>query len=142
MNWQPDELFRTRHQFETVAKLQARDLAVALWAGGYMVDPDASARPLVRLARACNPDGDVYARGIAEALTAFETAVRPSLAAYVAAASALDGDVRHILTPEALFLVEHFDRYTEVPVSPTPIQRVVIWARRHYRALRKAFGHD
>lgn len=105
-------------------------LAVALQQHYTGVDKDASMRTLVRLARA-NPDTS------GPALRAFETAVRSSLVAYLASVpKACHG----AMDLEAQFLVEHFDRFTEVPVTANPIKRVVIWARRKLRGAAKVTG--
>lgn len=111
-------------RFTDAANDAGRHLASQLGAA----DRRASARTLVRLARASRP----------EALASYEAAVRPALVAYVKANRAGDPRWTGALTPDAQFLLEHFDRFTEVPITATWVQRVVIWARRNYRAWRKA----
>ena len=103
-------------------------LAAALRAAGYFVDSDASLRGLVRLARAVPSKSGLHD---------FETAVRASLTAYVAATPKA---ARHVLEPDAQFLVEHFDRFTEVPITASPIKRVVSWARRKFRGATQDAG--
>lgn len=105
-------------------------LALALQRHYPGVDKDASMRTLVRLARA-NQDTS------GPALHAFETAVRSSLVAYL---SSVPKGCRDAMDTEAQFLVEHFDRFTEVPVTSNPIKRVVIWARRKFRGAAKVSG--
>lgn len=91
------------------------------------VSHSASVRTLVRLMRTCAPEH-------AEAMVDFEDAIRPALVDYVA--SVPKGDLRHV-DPTAQFLIEHFDQFTEVPITAGPVKRVVSWARRNYRAWRK-----
>lgn len=105
-------------------------LALALQQHYAGVDKDASMRTLVRLARA-NQDAS------GPALHAFETAVRSALVAYL---STVPSACRDAMDTEAQFLVEHFDRFTEVPVTSNPIKRVVIWARRKFRGAAKVSG--
>lgn len=110
-----------------------RALIAALQTAGYAVDPVAAPRTYVRLARSCaQPD-------VAAALREFETAVRPSLMAVVQACKL----AKHVtIDQQGYALIEHFNRFTEVPVTATRIQRVVIWLRRTLRAIREACGHD
>lgn len=89
------------------------------------VSHSASVRTLVRLARTLAAPVSLHA---------FETAIRPALVDYVA--SQPKGDLRHV-DPTAQFLIEHFDQFTEVPITAGPVKRVVSWARRNYRAWRK-----
>lgn len=105
-------------------------LATALQQHYTGVDKDASMRTLVRLARA---NMDISG----PALHAFETAVRSALAAYL---SSVPKGCRSAMDRDAQFLVEHFDRFTEVPVTANPIKRVVIWARRKLRGAAKVSG--
>lgn len=105
-------------------------LAAALQQHYTGVDKDASMRTLVRLARA-NTDTS------GAALHAFETAVRSSLVGYL---SSVPKGCRSAMDTDAQFLVEHFDRFTEVPVTANPIKRVVIWARRKLRGAAKVSG--
>lgn len=122
-----------RHASAQMAFMQALrrhlpDLAQALRAGGYLVDSDASVRALVRLARVA--DGK-------PGLAAFETAMRPSLAAYI---DATPKAARNVLLVDAQFLLDHYNRFTEVPLTTNPVKRVVSWARRKVRGLRKEPG--
>lgn len=107
-----------------------KTLAGALQQHYAGVDEEASMRTLVRLARA-NMDTS------GPALHAFETAVRSSLVAYLAS---VPKACHSAMDLEAQFLVEHFDRFTEVPVTANPIKRVVIWARRKLRGAAKVSG--
>lgn len=103
-------------------------LAEALQDAGYNVATGASVRCLVRLSRThVNKPG----------LHAFEDAVRASLQAYL---DTTPKAARHVLESDAQFLVEHFDRFTEVPLTAHPVKRVVIWARRKMRGLLKDPG--
>lgn len=122
---------RAKLDFMDATYRHGRDLGAALRAAGHPAAGQGSARTLVRLARAA---------GMQAQLAAFETAVRPALVAYLAAAKAAGWP--HYppvnLSPDAQFLLEHFDRFTEVPITASWVQRVVIWARRNYRRWRKA----
>lgn len=89
------------------------------------VSHSASVRTLVRLARAT---------GATAPLHTFETAIRPALVDYVA--SRPKGDLRHV-DPTAQFLIEHFDQFTEVPITASFVNIVLSWVRRNYRAWRK-----
>lgn len=103
-------------------------LAAALRAAGYAVDSDAFTRALVRLARVA--DGK-------PGLHDFEDAVRASLQAYL---DATPKAARNVLESDAQFLVDHFDRFTEVPLTANPVKRVVIWARRKVRGVTRSAG--
>lgn len=109
-------------------------LITALQAAGYAVDPVAAVRLTLRLARS-SADASVMA-----ALHDFEQAIRPSLTVYVRAVRSLR---RAMIDPQVHFVTEHFAQFTEVPIAATRIQRVVIWCRRTYRAIREAArGHE
>lgn len=110
-------------RFLGAAHCAGRLLAVIIGA-----DTRASARTLVRLARVKYPTE----------LRRYEAAVRPALVEYVKANRAGDPRWTGALTPDAQFLLEHFDRYTEVPITASWVKRVVIFVRRNYRAWRKA----
>lgn len=118
--------------FMDAAFRYGRELAAALRACGHPVADQSSVRTLVRLARSL---------GLTAQLEAFETAVRAALVAYVQAAQAAAPKHPHVaLTADAQFLLEHFDRFTEVPITASPVKRVVSWARRNYRRWRE--GHE
>jgi len=122
-----------RHASAQMAFMQALrrhrlDLVEALRSRTMMIDIDASVRTLVRLARVL-PDKP--------GLAAFETAVRPSLAAYV---SATPRAAHSVMLADAQFLLDHFDRFTEVPLTVHPVKRVVSWARRKLRGAAKEPG--
>lgn len=126
-----DDFYRhasTQMAFMATVRKHRPTLAAALQGAGYAVDSDASLRGLVRLART-----HVDKPGLHD----FETAVRASLTAYVAATPKA---ARHVLEPDAQFLVEHFDRFTEVPITASPIKRVVSWARRKFRGAAQDAG--
>lgn len=112
-----------------LASIEASKVALvdALIIAGYPVDRSSTVRALVRLARRKD--------AVSPALVAFEAAVRPALATYVAATPRAR---RTTLVSDAQFLVEHFDQFTEVPIHSHPVKRVLTWARRNYRAWRKA----
>lgn len=114
--------------FMTTVRKHRPALAAALQAAGYAVDDGASMRGLVRLSRT-----HVDKPGLHD----FETAIRASLTAYVAATPKA---AQHVLEPDAQFLVEHFDRFTEVPITASPIKRVVSWARRKFRGAAQDAG--
>lgn len=122
-----------RHASAQMAFMQAlrrhrTALATALRAGGYLVDNDASTRALVRLARVA--DGK-------PGLLTFETAMRPSLAHYI---DVTPKAARNVLLADAQFLLDHYDRFTEVPLTANPVKRVVSWARRKLRGAAKEPG--
>lgn len=93
------------------------------------IDPEASVRTLVRLARAM-PAHE-------QALHQFEDAIRASLTRYV---EATPKAARNVLQADAQFLVDHFERFTEVPIAPSPVKRVVSWARRKFRGVTRSAG--
>ena len=109
-----------RHRYELVLSMRRNAL---------QLDRSASVRTLVRLART-----DRYHR---KALFAFEDAIRAPLTAYV---EATPKAARAALLPEAQFLLDHFARFTEVPIAPNPIKRVVSWARRKFRGAARSAG--
>lgn len=122
-----------RHVSAQMAFMQAlrrhrSDLVAALRCHSMAIDIDASVRTLVRLARVL-PDRP--------GLAAFETAMRAPLTAYI---EATPRGVRSVMLADAQFLLDHFDRFTEVPIAPNPVKRVVSWARRKVRGLRKEPG--
>lgn len=119
--------------FQKTVKAHHPALIAALQVAGYAVDPVAAPRLTVRLARA---SADA---GVRDALRAFEVVVRPAALEYVRAARRLGCST---IDPQAHAVIEHFDRFTEVPITATRVQRVLIWARRTYRAIREAVGHD
>lgn len=104
------------------------DLVEALRSDGCFIDSDASIRAMVRLARV-RPDKP--------GLATFETAVRPALAAYI---DATPREARRVMLADAQFLLDHFDRFTEVPLTANPVKRVVSWARRKLRGAAKEPG--
>lgn len=118
-----DELANLR---AAVDRSKSALLAALHGCGVGNVSASAPARTLVRLART-RPEA-------ALALHAFETAIRPALVDYVA--SVPKGGLRHI-DATAQFLIEHFDKHTEVPITAGPVKRVVSWAKRNYRAWRE-----
>lgn len=123
-----DDFYRhASAQMAFMATVQRHRPALAV---AVRADPAASVRTLVRLARS-RP----YTHRVA--LHDFETAIRASLTAYVAATPKA---ARHVLEPDAQFLVEHFDRFTEVPITASPIKRVVSWARRTFRGATQDAG--
>lgn len=125
-----------RQAFTDTAERYGAALASALQGAGYSVDPGAGAHLLVRLARSCS------APSVVAALRDFEVVVRPNLLAYVQACRrAAPSAWRAQLSPQAERLVEHFDRFTEVPIAASRVHRVVIWLRRTLRALRET-GRD
>lgn len=91
----------------------------------------ATVRVMLRFCRGLGPNPNVK-----PALRDFETAVRPSLVTYVKMARLAGIPV----SSQTEFLIEHFDQFTEVPINASLIKRVVSWARRNYRAWRKADG--
>lgn len=124
----------SRHQaaqraFLTCLERQREALAVALRMDNLMIDGQASVRTLVRLART-RTDRE-------PALEAFESSVRGCLVAYV---NATPKGSRHLLHPDAQFLLEHFNRFTEVPITASPVKRVVSWARRKLGGVVKEPG--
>lgn len=123
-----------RHASAQMAFMQAlrthrQALATAMRKEWLHVDPDAPVRTLVRLARVSATDRT--------ALHEFEDAIRASLTAYV---EATPKTARNVLQADAQFLVDHFDRFTEVPIAPNPVKRVVSWARRKLRGAAKEPG--
>jgi hypothetical protein len=104
-------------------------LADAMRRNSLQIDRDAPLRSLVRLARVDATYGP--------ALRAFEDAVRASLVQYV---EATPPAARNVLEADAQFLVDHFDRYTKVPITTTPVTRVVSWARRKFRGAAQDAG--
>jgi hypothetical protein len=72
--------------------------------------------------------------GVTTALQQFEAAMRPALAAYLGTAPKRDASR---LNPSARFLVAHYASYTEVPIDPSWIQRVVIWWQQSVRRWRR-----
>lgn len=108
-----------RHRLDLVEALRNRTMAI---------DIDAPVRTLVRLARVL-PDKP----GLAE----FETAMRAPLAAYI---DATPREARSVMLADAQFLLDHFDRFTEVPLTANPVKRVVSWARRKLRGAAKEPG--
>lgn len=122
-----------RHASAQMAFMQALrrhrlDLVEALRSRTMMIDIDASVRTLVRLARVL-PDKP----GLAE----FETAMRAPLVAYI---DATPREARSVMLADAQFLLDHFDRFTEVPLTANPVKRVVSWARRKLRGAAKEPG--
>lgn len=115
--------------FMMTARKQRANLAAAMRRTSLQIDPDATLRALVRLARV-DPS-------YAPALRTFEDAVRASLVQYV---NATPAGARTVLEADAQFLVDHFDRYTKVPVTSTPVKRVVSWARRKLRGAAEEPG--
>lgn len=123
-----------RASFGTAIASHLPDLIGAMRVAGIPLSAQPPTIAAVRIARR----SDVLSVG--EALDRFETAIRPALVAYLRATPKA---ARLVLTADALFLQEHFDRFTEVPVNVNWIQRVVIWARRKWRqATQEPQGHE
>lgn len=123
----------SRHQSAQMAFIQSLrhhrpSLVRALQAHALSVDADAPVRTLVRLSRVLPGR---------PGLCDFETAIRASLTAYV---EATPKAARNVLQADAQFLVDHFERFTEVPIAPTPVKRVVSWARRKFRGATRSAG--
>lgn len=124
----------SRHQAAQFAFMDALEyhrsaLSEAMRHDSLQIDPKASARTLVRLARV----SDAHT----SALHQFEVSIRASLQAYLDATPKI---ARASLLPDAQFLIEHFDRFTEVPLTASPVKRVVSWARRKLRGAAKEPG--
>ena len=115
--------------FMTALERQRRALAEGMRHDSLQVDPSASVRTLVRLART--------AKVFHSALFQFEDAIRAPLTAYV---EATPKAARAVMLEDAHFLMDHFDRYTEVPIIPHPIKRMVSWARRKFRGATQDAG--
>lgn len=109
-----------QHRFALCEQLRRNSL---------QIDSDAPVRTLVRLARAIPAH--------APALRQFEDAIRPSLTSYV---EATPKSARNVLQVDAQFLVDHFERFAEVPIAPGPVKRVVSWARRTFRGATRSAG--
>lgn len=131
----PAEHVEARAAFKAAALEHLPALVEAMRNDGV---PLSSRPPLisaVRIARSY-PDRPT----VAAALAQFETAIRSALVAYLRATPKA---AWRVLTADALFLQEHFDRFTEVPVNAHWIQRVVIWARRKWRQVtQETQGHE
>lgn len=124
----------SRHQsaqmaFQDSLEYHRRALSEQLRRNSLQIDPNASVRTLVRLARA-TPAHE-------HALHQFEDAIRASLTRYV---EATPKAARNVLQADAQFLVDHFERFTEVPIAPSPVKRVVSWARRKFRGVTRSTG--
>lgn len=118
-----------QHAFKDAVARHLPDLVHVMHEDGVPLSSKVNAMTAVRIARRSE------SLPVGNALERFETAIRAALVAYL---DATPKAAQKVLTAEALFLQEHFDRFTEVPVTATWVQRVVIWARRNYRAWRKA----
>lgn len=122
-----------RHASAQMAFMQALrrhrpSLVAALRQHSMAIDMDAPIRTLVRLARVLPGR---------PGLATFECAVRASLTAYV---EATPRAARNVLHADAQFLVDHFERFTEVPIAPSPVKRMVSWARRTFRGVTRSAG--
>lgn len=115
--------------FQDALEYHRRALSEQLRRNSLRIDPSASVRTLVRLARA-TPTHE-------QALHQFEDAIRASLTRYV---EATPKAARNVLQADAQFLVDHFERFTEVPIAPSPVKRVVSWARRKFRGVTRSTG--
>lgn len=128
-----DSVQQTAHaDFAEAVARHLPDLIDALYRDGVPLSSRVSVATALRLARRSET------QAVGDALERFETAVRPALVTYVK--TSRNGEPRwsYALNPDAQFLLEHFDRFTEVPITASWVQRVVIWARRNYRRWRKA----
>jgi hypothetical protein len=122
-----------RHQaaqfaFTDALEYHRRTLAEGMRRQFFLVDPNAPVRTLVRLARAVDDKS---------ALHQFEDAIRAPLTAYV---EATPKAARTVMLEDAHFLVDHFERFTEVPIVPNPVKRMVSWARRKFRGANRSLG--
>jgi len=131
----PAEHVEARADFKAAALDHLPVLVDAMRGAGVPISPTPPLISAVRMAR-CYPDRPE----VATALARFETAMRPALVTYL---HATPKAAWRALTAEALYLQEHFNRFTEVPVNANWIQRVVIWARRKWRqVIQGTQGHE
>ncbi len=124
----------SRHQsaqmaFQDSLEYHRRALSEQLRRNSLQIDPSASVRTLVRLART--------AEVFHSALFQFEDAIRAPLTAYV---EATPKAARSVMLEDAHFLLDHFERFTKVPIIPHPIKRMVSWARRKFRGATQDAG--
>lgn len=130
MNYELNKYHDTRGDLILAVAAARNKFGVSVFLAQPHVSRKASVRALVRHARMSSVPA------VRDALTEFERTVRPHLEAHWRAATRANRQVG----PEAQFLIEHFDQFTEVPINASPVKRVVSWARRNYRAWRKADG--